>query len=74
MKWRERLKDIEKTTMPSRAALERICRRAVADYPRVHADTLMDFLTVADDPHWCTERAARQLAKRMHEGLIRWPT
>jgi len=57
--------------MPSRAELERICRRATADYPSVEPERLRRFLEVADDPEWCTERAARHLARRMQEGLIR---
>lgn len=57
--------------MPSRAELERICRRATADYPSVEPERLRGFLETADDPGWTTERAARHLARRMAEGLIR---
>ena len=57
--------------MPSREELARICRRATADYPGIEPERLRRFLETADDPEWTTERAARQLAKRMHEGLIR---
>lgn len=56
--------------MPSHPQLDRICRRAVADYPDVPADRLLAFLVEAEDPHWCTEKVARHLARRMSEGLI----
>jgi len=62
----------EFSRMPNRAELERICRRAVADYPDVSADHLLAFLVEAQDPQWATERVARHLARRMSEGLIRW--
>lgn len=56
--------------MPARPELERICRRAVRDYPDVDADRLLAFLNEAQDPAWTTERVARHLARRMSEGLI----
>jgi len=59
-----------KDEMPSRPELERICRRAVADYPDVSPDQLRRFLEVAEDPEWCSERVARHIARRMSEGLI----
>lgn len=57
--------------MPSRPELERICRRAVADYPSVDPERLRRFLEVSEDPMWCSERTARHIARRMSEGLIR---
>jgi len=56
--------------MPSRAELERICRRAVADYPSIEPERVQRFIEVVDDPEWCTERVARHIARRMSEGLI----
>jgi len=56
---------------PMQNGLERICRRAVADYPDVSPERLRRFLEVAEDPEWCSERIARHLARRMSEGLIR---
>ena len=58
-------------TMPSREELARICRRATADYPSVEPERLRRFLEIAQDPEWTTERAARHLARRISEGLIR---
>ena len=58
-------------SMPSRPELDSICRRAVRDYPHVDTARLRRFLEVAQDPHWCTERVARHIARRMAEGLIR---
>jgi len=54
-----------------RPELERICRRAVADYPNVDPARLRRFLETAEDPEWCSERVARHIARRMYEGLIR---
>jgi len=52
--------------------LQVICREATKDCPDVTAQRLFDFLNEADDPDWETPRLARQIAKRMHEGLINW--
>ena len=57
-------------SMPDRPELDRICRKAVADYPDVEPARLRRFIEVAEDPEWCTERVARHLARRMSEGLI----
>ena len=57
-------------TMPSREEVTRICRRATADYPSIDPARLRCFLEIAEDSEWCTERAARHLARRMSEGLI----
>ena len=57
-------------TMPSRAELARICRRATSDYPSIEPARLRRFLEVAEFPEWTSERAARHLARRMSEGLI----
>ena len=56
--------------MPSKAELERICRRATAEYPSVEPGRLRRFLEVAEDPAWCSEPVARHIAKRMQRGLI----
>ena len=56
--------------MPSRAELQHICIVATANFPAIEPYWLVRFLEVADDPEWCTERAARHLARRMSEGLI----
>lgn len=61
----------EFSRMPSRAELERICRRAVSNYTNVDADPLRRFLEIAGDPVWCSEIWARRLAKRMADGMIR---
>ena len=58
-------------SMPARPELERICRRACANFPDVDSDRVRRFLEVAEDPAWCTERVARHIARRMAEGLIR---
>jgi hypothetical protein len=60
----------ERTQAPDDEALARICRRAAADYPGVDPMRIYEFLVAADDPAWCTERIARQVAGRMAEGLI----
>ena len=57
-------------SMPAPRHLDEICRRAVADYPTVDAQRIVDFLEMAQDPEWCTERVAQLIAKRMAEGLI----
>ncbi len=57
--------------MPVRPELNRVCRRACAGL-NVDPARLASFLTVAEDPAWCTERCARRLAERMAEGMIRW--
>ena len=54
----------------SRPELEAVCRRVVADFPKVDPARLRRFLEVAEDPAWCSERVAQHLARRMHEGLI----
>jgi hypothetical protein len=56
--------------MPDPRHLDAICRRAVSDYPGVDAGRLREFLQISEDPAWCTERIARQIARRMAEGLI----
>jgi len=52
--------------------LQVICREATKDCPDVTAQRLFDFLNEAGNPDWNTPDAARQIAKRMHEGLINW--
>jgi len=52
--------------------LQTTCREATRGYPDVSAKRLFDFLTEAGNPDWNTPDAARQIAKRMHEGLINW--
>ena len=61
------------TNMNEGAALMNLCREATTEYPRVEARDLYDFLVTADDPDWCTPKVAKQIAKRMQEGLIQWP-
>lgn len=72
---RERLEqnkpEIISALMPSRPELDAICRRACRDFLDVDPARLRRFLEVAEDPAWCTERVARHLARRMHQGLIR---
>ena len=55
----------------SRPELDAVCRRAVADFPEVDPARLRQFLEVAEDPVWCTERVARHIARRMADGLIK---
>lgn len=54
---------------PSNTELRRICAKAVHGFG-IDPDRLRRFLEVADDPAWCTERAARHLARRMSEGWL----
>ena len=72
---RERLEEnkpeIISALMPSRPELDAICRRACRDFPDVEPARLREFLEVAEDPEWCSERVARHLARRMAEGVIR---
>jgi len=54
----------------SRPELDAVCRSAISDFPGVDPARLRQFLDMAEDPAWCTERVARHIARRMSEGLI----